>query len=115
MERTALNRAGPASEETAPPDEDLAVLCERLRKSSPVLVRNLTSPTLAGKGPAAVAALAREAEVPCVALVGEAVEKPDEFDEVRSLAEHFGSIEEAKTRAAPGLQALAARVASDWR
>jgi len=75
----------------------------------------LDASTLAGKGPAAVAALAREAEVPCVALVGEAVEKPDEFDEVRSLAEHFGSIEEAKTRAAPGLQALAARVASDWR
>src|SRR5439155_979810 len=35
---------------TAPPDEGLAVLCERLRNSSPVLVRNLTSPMLAGKG-----------------------------------------------------------------
>src|SRR5439155_3955080 len=50
LERTALNRADPASEGTAPPDEGLAVLCERLRNSSPVLVRNLTSPMLAGKG-----------------------------------------------------------------
>jgi len=75
----------------------------------------LDDSTLAGKVPAAVAALARESEVPCVALVGEAVTKPDLFDEVRSLAEHFGSLDEAKARAAPGLQALAARVVSDWR
>jgi len=75
----------------------------------------LDDSTVAGKAPAAVAALAREFEVPCVALIDEAVTKPDAFDEVRSLAEHFGSIEEAKARAAPGLQALAARVVSDWR
>jgi len=50
LERTALKRARPASEGTAPPDESLAVLCERLRESSPVLVRNLTPPMLAGKG-----------------------------------------------------------------
>src|SRR5437879_2834477 len=48
LERTALKRARPASEGTAPPDESLAVLCERLRESSPVLVRNLTPPMLAG-------------------------------------------------------------------
>ena len=75
----------------------------------------LDESTVAGKGPAAVARLAREVEVPCVALVGEAAAKPDEFDEVRALADHFGSIEEAMARAAPGLQALAARVVSDWR
>ena len=75
----------------------------------------LDESTMAGKGPAAVAALARAAEVPCVALVGEATVKPDEFDEVRSLAEHFGSVDEAKARPGPGLQALAARVVSDWR
>ena len=39
----------------------------------------------------------------------------DVFDEVRSLAEHFGSLDEAKARAGAGLQALAARVVSDWR
>ena len=50
LQRTALNRARPASEGTAPPDESLAVLCERLRESSPVLVRNLTPPMLVGKG-----------------------------------------------------------------
>ena len=75
----------------------------------------LDESTMAGKGPMAVAALARAAEVPCVALVGEATARPDEFDEIRSLAEHFGSVEEAKARAGPGLQALAARVVSDWR
>ncbi len=50
LERTALNRARPASEGMAAPDESLAVLCERLRGSSPVLVRNLTPPMLVGKG-----------------------------------------------------------------
>jgi glycerate kinase len=75
----------------------------------------LDESTLAGKGPAAVARLAREAEVPCVALVGEAVDTPEVFDEVRALADHFGSVEEARTRAGAGLQALAARVVSDWR
>lgn len=50
LERTALNRARPTSEATAPPDEGLALLCERLRKSSPVFVRNLTPPMLAGEG-----------------------------------------------------------------
>ena len=59
--------------------------------------------------------LAKQAEVPCVALVGEAVVKPGEFDEVRALADHFGSVDEAKARPGPGLQALAARVVSDWR
>jgi glycerate kinase len=75
----------------------------------------LDESTMAGKGPAVVAAMAREAEVPCVALVGETVAKPELFDEVRSLAEHFGSLDEARARAGAGLQALAARVVSDWR
>jgi glycerate kinase len=75
----------------------------------------LDESTLAGKGPSAVARLAREAEIPCVALVGEALAKPDTFDEVRALADHFGSLDEARARAGAGLQALAARAVSDWR
>lgn len=75
----------------------------------------LDDSTMAGKVPSAVAILANEAEVPCVALVGEASSKPDVFDEVRTLKDHFGSIDEAMKRAGPGLQALAARVVSDWR
>jgi len=49
LEGTVLNRARPASEGTAPTDESLARLCERLSESSPVLVRNLTPPMLIGK------------------------------------------------------------------
>jgi glycerate kinase len=75
----------------------------------------LDDSTMAGKAPAAVATLAAEARVPCVALVGEAVSKPDAFAEVRSLAEHFGDVSEAKTRAAAGLKALGARLGSDRR
>jgi ribosomal protein S12 methylthiotransferase accessory factor len=49
LDRTTLNRAFPASEENASPDESLPVLCERLKEISPVLVRNLTPSMLAGK------------------------------------------------------------------
>lgn len=51
LERTALNRARPASNERPSPDESLPVLCERFKKTSPVLVRNLTPPLLVGKEP----------------------------------------------------------------
>jgi ribosomal protein S12 methylthiotransferase accessory factor len=49
LERTVLNSARAATEETAPP-EDLSVLSKRLQELSPVLVRSLTPPTLAQKG-----------------------------------------------------------------
>ncbi|MGZ4139271.1 MAG: glycerate kinase family protein [Actinomycetota bacterium] len=92
-------------------------LAERIARADLVVTGEgrLDESTMACKAPAAVARLAAEARVPCVALVGEAVVRPDVFAEVRSLAEHFGSMEEAKARAGPGLQALAARVASDRR
>jgi glycerate kinase len=75
----------------------------------------LDASTMAGKAPAAVARLAAEAKVPCVALVGESLEQPSAFSEVRSLADYFGSVEEALARPAAGLQALAARLGSDRR
>ena len=50
LEQTALRLARRASDGAAPPDESLALLCERLRGLSPVLVRNLTPPMLVGKG-----------------------------------------------------------------
>jgi thiazole/oxazole-forming peptide maturase SagD family component len=49
LNRTILNRARPASRDTASPDESLPVLCERLKEHS-VLVRNLTPPMLAANG-----------------------------------------------------------------
>jgi ribosomal protein S12 methylthiotransferase accessory factor len=49
LNRTMLNRARPASKETATLDESLPILCERLKEHS-VLVRNLTPPMLAGQG-----------------------------------------------------------------
>lgn len=50
LDRTILQRARSASKETASPDESLPILCERLKEMSPVLVRNLTPPMLAGQG-----------------------------------------------------------------
>ena len=49
LKRTAFHRARPGAKETAFPDESLPVLCERIKKMSPVLVRNLTPPMLRGK------------------------------------------------------------------
>jgi len=75
----------------------------------------LDETTGAGKAPSLVAELARAAGVPCVALVGSA-STVDGFDEVRTLLEHFrGDADESMARAAAGLHALAARVASDRR
>ena len=72
--------------------------------------------TLADKAPLVVARAAAAAGVPCVALVGESAILTEEFDEVRSLMEYFkGDRDEAMTRAAAGLQALGARLASDRR
>jgi glycerate kinase len=75
----------------------------------------LDESTMSGKAPGVVALIAHAAKVPCVALVGVADVKPDLFDDVRSLADHFRDPEEAKTRAAAGLKALAARLGSDRR
>lgn len=72
--------------------------------------------TAQGKAPVAVARLARAAGVPCIALVGQAEEVPEEFDGVRSLLEHFrGDREEAFSRAAAGLKSLAVRIVSEWK
>jgi glycerate 2-kinase len=90
---------------------------DRVREADLVVTGEgrLDRSTMAGKAPEAVASAAAEAGVPCVALVGEALEKPEVFAEVRSLSEHFGSVEEAQARAAAGLKALAARLISDRR
>lgn len=50
LERTALNRARQGSETTESSVESLALLCERLGETFPVLVRNLTPPMLTGEG-----------------------------------------------------------------
>lgn len=89
----------------------------RLKRADMVVTGEgkLDESSLAGKGPATVARAAATAGIPCVALVGVADITPPEFAEVRSLVDHFGDIAEAKTRAAAGLQALAARLGSDSR
>jgi hypothetical protein len=50
LDRTALKRARRASKDTSYPDENIDALCERLPKTHPVLVRNLTPPMLVGQG-----------------------------------------------------------------
>jgi thiazole/oxazole-forming peptide maturase SagD family component len=50
LERTVLGRARRTAGAVVPPDESLALLCERLSPSSAVLVRNLTPPMLVGDG-----------------------------------------------------------------
>ncbi len=75
----------------------------------------LDAGTAAGKGPAVVARIAEAEGVPCVALVGEVDGDVPGFDEVRSLAEHFGDPAEARERPAAGLRALAARLGSTRR
>lgn len=92
---------------------------ERLAEADLVVTGEgrLDRSTLAGKAPAVVARRAREAGVPCAALCGVSdLEPGDPFDEIRTLADHFGGdVDEAQRRAAPGLQALAARLGSDRR
>ncbi|HEX9713073.1 MAG TPA: glycerate kinase [Actinomycetota bacterium] len=93
-------------------------LAERIAAADLVVTGEgrLDASTTAGKAPAAVAELAKAAGVPCVALVGEYGEAVDGFDEVRALLDHFaGDRDQAMARAAPGLQALAARLGSDRR
>jgi glycerate kinase len=96
---------------------DAMELAERIANADLVVTGEgrLDESTMAGKAPAVVARIAAAAKVPCVALVGVAEVKPDLFDEVRSLADHFRDPEEAKTRAAAGLKALGARLGSDRR
>ncbi len=93
-------------------------LTERIRDADLVVTGEgrLDEQTSMGKAPYAVARLAAEAGVPCVALVGEVVDRPEVFAEIRSLLEYMnGDRDEAMTRAAAGLQALGARLASDRR
>jgi glycerate kinase len=73
----------------------------------------LDETSLAGKAPVGVARVARTAGVGCVALAGEALVE-GEFDEVRSLMDHFGGDrEQAMRRAAEGLAALARAVVAE--
>lgn len=97
---------------------DAIGFAERLKEADLVVTGEgrMDMTTAAGKGPGAVARAARAAGVPCVALVGQASEVPEGFEHVRSLLEHFGGDrDEAFRRAAAGLQALGARVASRRR
>lgn len=74
----------------------------------------LDQTSLAGKAAGIVASYAEEAGIPVVALVGANRLDQGPFKEVRSLEEHFGGdLREARTRAAAGLQAVAARLYSD--
>lgn len=70
----------------------------------------LDAGTSAGKAPMMVARAAAVAGIPCIALVGDATVRPQEFAEIRTLTEYFGSAAEARERAAAGLQSLAARL-----
>jgi glycerate 2-kinase len=73
----------------------------------------LDAQTAQGKAPAAVAAAAREAGVPVVALVGEATAK-EGFDDVRSLLDLYtGDRDQAMREASEGLTNLARRVVSE--
>lgn len=91
---------------------------ERLKEADLVVTGEgrLDMTTAQGKAPAMVARMAREAGVPCVALVGSAADVPAEFEDVRTLLEYFaGDREEAMRRAADGLKALGARLGSKRR
>jgi glycerate kinase len=73
--------------------------------------------SLRGKVVAGVAAAARDQGVPCVVLAGQVAVDPAAAGvaEAHSLVDHFGSVEEALQRPAEGLQAIAARLAREWR
>lgn len=74
----------------------------------------LDAASLEGKVTGAVAAAAAEVGIPTVALVGQDRLSGGPFKEVRSLEDHFnGDLREARSRAAAGLQAVAARLYSD--
>ncbi len=76
----------------------------------------IDSTTLSGKAPSAVAAAARDAGVPCLALTGEC-DLPDAgpFAEVRTLlALYGGDRTKAQRSAAEGLTALAKEATREW-
>lgn len=68
--------------------------------------------TLQGKAPMAVARAAAKAGIPCVAIAGEADSKKG-FDDVRTLADHFGDPSDARRRAAEGLEHIARRIVAE--
>lgn len=74
----------------------------------------LDESSLRGKATGAVARIAAEYGVPCVAIVGKDMLGDGPFKDVRTLLEHFrGNVRESNARAAAGLQAVAARLYSD--
>lgn len=68
--------------------------------------------TAQGKAPFAVARAARRAGIPCVAIAGQAT-IAEGFDEVRTLAGHFGDAGEAMRNAAVGLEHVARRLVAE--
>lgn len=68
--------------------------------------------TAAGKAPRAVADAAHAAGIPCVAIAGDATVR-DGFDDVRTLADHFGDAEHATAQAAIGLEHIARRLVAE--
>lgn len=75
--------------------------------------------SLRGKVVAGVAAACRERGLPCLVLAGQVTAGPEKataagVTRAYSLVEHFGSVQRAMAEAAPGLHALAARLAARW-
>lgn len=97
---------------------EAAAFDERLRAAAAVITGEgrIDPTTLAGKAPAGVAAAARRAGIPCIALAGECdLETPDPFAEVRTLLELYaGDRAKALRSAAEGLTALAKAAVRDW-
>jgi glycerate kinase len=80
---------------------------------------SLDAQSLRGKVVAGVANGARDRGVPCVVLAGMSSAGRREslsagVSDVYTLADHFGSVEQAMARPAEGLFALAARLAAQW-
>lgn len=72
----------------------------------------LDASTAAGKAPRAVADAAAAANIPCVAIAGDATVR-DGFDDVRTLTDHFGDAEHAIAQAAIGLEHVARRLVAE--
>ncbi len=73
----------------------------------------LDAQTQSGKAPLAVARVARDAGLPCVAIAGDA-EVRDGFDDVRTLTQHFAESADAHARAEEGLEHIARRLTAEW-
>ena len=100
---------------------DLVGLPAALRRAGLVVTGegSLDRQSLRGKAPMAVAALARDAGLPCVALAGQVATGRRELaaagiDAAYAVADVAGSVEEAMADPAGWLAALAGQVAREW-